>query len=331
MEDGEPQNLNTAFNGSFRLTLLYFVLGTLNCSGFVTCCTLAKLFKQYHFNHANFSVVFSNLFICLSINNIIQLGRVITIFFQWLSEFDSEVADMDENQKCSISVMNNSITFFILGGCIFCLIERTYATMNYIKYEHEDYSNTIYKTFNIMWLIVCFILFINAILSLSTFSSTSYYNCILNEIKNDPIKLNWQIFVCTICMMAFLLFFILLLRTNIERRAKSERPQAQYRLGTAYQLRENCYGIRLMIWFSGSFLTFLVIYLYHIQNLYINYAAVQFVYDVEYVVFWKEFGLLYYALFSIIMPSAIIFSSAAICRRLNDLWQTFCQNWKFAV
>jgi hypothetical protein len=30
------------------------------------------------------------------------------------------------------------------------------------------------------------------------------------------------------------------------------------------------------------------------------------------------------------MPSAIIFSSAAICRRLNDLWQTFCQNWKFA-
>lgn len=46
--------------------------------------------------------------------------------------------------------MNTPITFFILGGCIICLIERTYATMNYIKYENEDYSCTVYKTFNIM-------------------------------------------------------------------------------------------------------------------------------------------------------------------------------------
>lgn len=92
MNDENSQNDNTAFNGSFRLTVLYFVLGVLNCSGFLICCTLAKLYKQFHFNHANFSAILSNLLCCLAINNAIQYGRVFTIFIQWFFGIESRIS-----------------------------------------------------------------------------------------------------------------------------------------------------------------------------------------------------------------------------------------------
>ncbi|KAE9556035.1 hypothetical protein FO519_000781 [Halicephalobus sp. NKZ332] len=164
------------------------------------------------------------------------------------------------------------------------LIERTYATANFTKYENEDYSIFINKIFGIFWVIFFVIAVFHGIMNLTVLSSDDYYQCVLNTVTEDVLKSNWQMVLLGICVLICLVFFISLLRTNIERRINMTKPGNNYKLSYSYQLRENTKSMRIMIWFSGLFLVSIVLYLYQVYSIH-NTAALKSKFDSEYWIF----------------------------------------------
>uniref|UniRef100_A0A7E4W2T5 G_PROTEIN_RECEP_F1_2 domain-containing protein n=1 Tax=Panagrellus redivivus TaxID=6233 RepID=A0A7E4W2T5_PANRE len=295
-------------NGSFYV--LYLLTSIICLVGALICIAVGRTLRRYGHSHANFSIIQSHLFVCLAVNNFVQLLRNVSHFINLTNASDDIVAK-DDTCK-SLSPLNSSLAFFIFFGCIAMLIERTYATMNSIKYEHENYSIVIDRLFNVIWIVVGVLIFYDILFSLVFSNSPSYFKCVLSSMKEDIYKTYWQLLVTEICMIAFFLFFVSLYQANMEKLTKMREDISSYQLSHAYQLRENLKSIKTMGFYTGLFVIYGFCYLYH------QYSSRDDddIDNVNSALFFNELSGLYFPFYSVSLPLCIMYMTRAVSNKV---------------
>jgi hypothetical protein len=128
---------------SWRLLILYIFLFLVSIIGALLCTILIYLFKRYDVFHINFRTIMWNILTCVLINNLFQMMRPILLIVQYLMNWKHETTEncLDLSPLPSIFC-----TFISIGGLLISL-ERLYATLNYTKYEYENFVSIINKIF----------------------------------------------------------------------------------------------------------------------------------------------------------------------------------------
>ena len=121
-------------------------------------------------------------------------------------------------------------------------------------------------------------------MTITTLPSGDYYQCVLNTVTEDVLKSNWQMVLLGLCTLICLIFFVLLLKTNIDRRINMTKPGNNYKLSYSYQLKENTKSMRMMVWFSSLLLASIFLYFYQIYSSQKD-AKLELNFDTEYWIF----------------------------------------------
>uniref|UniRef100_A0AC34PUJ2 Uncharacterized protein n=1 Tax=Panagrolaimus sp. JU765 TaxID=591449 RepID=A0AC34PUJ2_9BILA len=300
-----------------KLRLLYFGMTFLQIFGCGLCCFVAYLFYKFGVNHVNFATIITHILLSLAVNNLLQLAQTLLFYFQLF--FENSL--VDDGNCMHVTAMPPVIALFMLTASFFMLVERAYATANFARYEHEDYSVSIGQVFGIVWVFIGLFMFFKGIFALTSISKTDYYTCLIDLIQDDPLKTNWQILLIALFMLLFCVFFCLLHKTNVDKKTNMTKPGSTYKLSYSYQLRENTKSMRIMVWYTSLLLIFVSFHLYEIYA--VHTLALAKTDNEEQLIFRHELSLLFLPLFTVIMPLIIIKTSDSLKNRIQALWRGF--------
>ncbi|KAI6175635.1 Serpentine receptor class alpha/beta-14 [Aphelenchoides bicaudatus] len=300
---------------SWRLFFLYVFLFLTSIVGIILCTILVFLLKLYDVFHVNFRTILWNVLMCILVNNVLQILRPILLLGQYIfgNEERGRFDDIDTSDCFDLNSLPSVFCIFLSFSGILLAIERLYATMNYAKYEYENFTKVLNRIYLGLWM-----MFVgSAYWNLADFQfNFDYFKCMLIQIDKDPIKTHWHILFTVIVQAVCLIIFSIVVTLNREKQAVYIKHYYNS-LSPRFQIGENIKATRLLVLFTLLLffsLDFLLIHRY-LQH---NYFAKRNV-SWEDAMFFQETGLMIMPLFSVIMPLVFILKSAVFLTRARML------------
>uniref|UniRef100_A0A915DDT0 Uncharacterized protein n=1 Tax=Ditylenchus dipsaci TaxID=166011 RepID=A0A915DDT0_9BILA len=195
-----------------------------------------------------------------------------------------------------------------VGSLVLCM-ERLYATLNYAKYEYEDFSNFLARFFTFLWSVLLISVIWSFLLELSRGVILHHYLlCVLSQIGRNTLKSQWHLLFSMIFQSAFLLFHWAMLKVNQE---KQEIYVKHYysSLSPRFQIGENIKGLKLVMSLAIILIMALALLLAH-SWYWENTEGSE-----SHRLFQQELNLLILPTLSVIMPLHVMCSSAPLKSR----------------
>uniref|UniRef100_A0A914DJ09 Uncharacterized protein n=1 Tax=Acrobeloides nanus TaxID=290746 RepID=A0A914DJ09_9BILA len=314
----EQQNLE-----DFWLVVVYLCFSLLSIFGAGLCGLLTVLLKKYNVFHANFREILANVILALGINNVLQFGRVVLVLYEWYYEKPIIQIKNFSNECLEFSIIPTFICAIITISGIILATERLYATLNFAKYEYEDITWILKKFFALMWTFMGFTIIWHICEFLAKDSNGSYYSCMLVQIVQNPLKSSWHIVITGLCQLVFLVVFLTVYKVNKEKQIVYIKYHYN-NLSSRFQLGENIKATRLLLPKTFLLLITLVISFGHTYKLNQWFKLSRNPYEIDVIhniILWQEISLLFFPLYSVIMPLIFILKCTVFMNRTRCLFK----------